>query len=97
MITNGPRDITVYSGSIVNISCGFSGLTPETALPDWRIIRRNDDGSVTSNITISGVEIITNDNGLLWVPDTTTGGDNAPNSVLRVGPVNMTHHISVVL
>ena len=95
MITNGPRDITVCSGNTVDISCGFSGATPQTTFPNWRIIRRSNDGSVTSNTTISGNEIITNnDDGLVWVPDTATGGINAPNGVLRVGPVDETYNQS---
>ena len=30
----------------------------------------------------------------MWVPDTTTGGNNAPNSYLRVGPVDETYNQS---
>jgi len=95
MIINGPRDITVCSGRTVDIFCGFSGATPQTVLPDWRIIRRSDDGSVTSNMTIKGDDIITNDyDDLVWIPGTTTGGNNFPDGVLRVGPVNETYNQS---
>ena len=33
-------------------------------------------------------------NGLQWVPDLTSGDNNATNSKLLVGPVNMTHNQS---
>ena len=33
-------------------------------------------------------------NGLQWVPDLTSGDNNATNSKLVVGPVNMTHNQS---
>ena len=33
-------------------------------------------------------------NGLQWVPDLTSGDNNAPNSKLLVSPVNMTHNQS---
>ena len=94
MITNGPLDTTVCSGGTVNISCGFIGLDPSTAFPDW-IIVRSDNGSVISTMTISGNDIVLNNvDGLQWVPDLTTGGNNAPNSYLMVGPVDETYNQS---
>ena len=75
--------------------CGFRGASPITTLPSWRIILRNDDGSVVSDVTHNGI-YITNGliDGLQWSPDLTTGDNNAPNSKLLVGPVNKTHNQS---
>ena len=75
--------------------CGFTGTSPSTTLPDWRIVYRNDSGSVTSNDTIDGEDIsLQRINGLQWVADFDSGGLNAPNSQLLVGPVNKTHNQS---
>ena len=75
--------------------CGFTGASPSVAIPNWRIIFRSDNGSIISNDTIDGVDIvIRNINGLQWVPDLTSGANNATNSKLLVGPVNMTHNQS---
>ena len=94
-ITNGPMDTTVCTGSVANISCGFINIDPNIAIPDWRIIRRSDDGNVISNMTISGRNIINNDNdGLEWVPDLTSGVNMSPNSRLVVGPVDETYNQS---
>ena len=94
-ITNGPMDTKVCNGGVVNISCGFINGDPNTSVPDWRIIRRSDDGSVISNMTISGSNIINNDNdGLEWVADTTSGVNMSPNSRLLVGPVDETYNQS---
>ena len=94
-ITNGPMDTTVCTGSVVNISCGFINGNPNFVVPDWRIIRRSDDGSVISNMTISGSNIINNDNDdLEWVADTTSGVNMSPNSRLVVGPVDETYNQS---
>ena len=94
-ITNGPMDITVCNGSVANISCGFINGDPNIAVPDWRIIRRSDDGNVISNRSISGSNIINNDNdGLEWVADTTSGVNMSPNSRLLVGPVDETYNQS---
>ena len=94
-ITNGPMDTTVCNGGVVNISCGFINSDPNIAVADWRIIRRSDDGSVTSNMTISGSNIINNNNdGLEWVADTTSGVNMSPNSRLVVGPVDETYNQS---
>lgn len=94
-ITNGPMDTTVCTGSVANVSCGFINGDPNFAIPNWRIIRRNDRGSVISNMTISGSNIINNDNdGLEWVADTTSGVNLSPNSRLLVGPVDETYNQS---
>ena len=75
--------------------CGFTGASPNTTVPDWVIILRNDDGSVVSNVTRDGFNIAHGHiNGLQWLPDLTSGDNNAPNSKLLVGPVNKTHNQS---
>ena len=94
VITNGPMDTTVCTGSIVNISCGFVNDSANF-LPNWRIIRRSNDGSVISNMTISGSDINNNVNdGLEYIPDTTSGLLMSPNSRLVVGPVDETDNQS---
>ena len=56
---------------------------------------RNDNGSIVSNETIIGDSISVNlVSGLEWVPDTNSGEDNATNSELIFGPVNITHNQS---
>ena len=83
------------SASIVNFSCGFINADPNLAVPRWRIIRRNADGSVMSDMTFEAIDINTNTNdGLEWVPDLTSGSNNAPNGRLVVGPVNETYNQS---
>jgi len=71
----------------VNYSCGFTGADPNVVVPNWHIIKRNKNGVVVSDETISRNEIIrdTND-GLQWKADPLNGN----NSVLRVGPVDRT-------
>ena len=75
--------------------CGFSGVSPHATIPSWRIILRNDDGSVVSTVTHNGFDIAHGHiNGLQWSPDLTSGDNNSPNSKLLVGPVNKTHNQS---
>jgi len=86
-ITNGPQDTTVCTNDLANCTCGFVGADPNSAVPDWRIIKRNSSGVVVSNVTIFGTEIIRNTiDGLQWISDLA----NPNNSVLRVGPVDKT-------
>ena len=81
--------------AIAECDCGFSGASPYTTLPSWRIILRNDDGSVVSNVTHNGIDIVDRHiNGLQWLPDETSGDNTSPNSKLLVGPVNKTHNQS---
>ena len=90
-ITNGPQDTTVCINAIGECDCGFTGVSPDIVVPSWRIILRNDDGSVVSNVTHHGLDILHGHiNGLQWLPDLT----NATNSKLLVGPVNKTHNQS---
>ena len=95
IITNGPQDTTVCMNAIGECDCGFTGASPDITIPSWRIILRNDDGSVVSNVTHNGFDIAQEHiNGLQWLPDLTSGDNNAPNSKLLVGPVNKTHNQS---
>ena len=88
-------DATVCTGSVANISCGFINGDPNIVVPNWRIIRRSDDGIVISNTTVSGLDIIYNNiDGLEWVADTTSGVNMSPNSRLVVGPVDETYNQS---
>ena len=94
-ITNGPQDTTVCMNAVAECNCGFTGINPDFAVPNWRIVFRSDDGSVISNDTISGFDILNRlINGLQWLPDLTSGDNNGTNSKLLVGPVNMTHNQS---
>ena len=73
----------------------WSGASPNFVVPNWRIIFRSDDGSIVSNDTVDGDDISQRlINGLQWVPDLTSGDNNATNSKLLVGPVNVTHNQS---
>ena len=95
VITNGPQDTTVCMNVMAQCSCGFTGVNPNFVVPNWRIVFRSDSGSIVSNDTVDGVEIVNRlINGLQWVPDLTSGDNNATNSKLLVGPVNMTHNQS---
>ena len=94
-ITNGPMDTTVCIGSVASISCGYINGDPNFVIPNWRIVRRSDNGSVTSNMSVSAIDIVTNTNdGLEWVPDLTSGDDMSPNSKLLAGPVDETYNQS---
>ena len=57
-ITNGPQDTIVCMNDMAEIYCGFTGINPSFVVPDWRIVFRSDDGSVISNDTISGADIV---------------------------------------
>ena len=95
IITNGPQDTTVCMNAMAECNCGFTGIDPNLAVPSWRIVFRSDDGSIIGNHTVDGLDILNRlKNGLQWLPDLTSGDNNAPNSKLLVGPVNMTHNQS---
>ena len=88
MITNPPMDVTVCIGDTVNIPCGYSGADPTITQPTWRI-NIPDSGSITlATTTINADNDIGNDDGLLWVPDLTSGPNDASGGVLVVGPVD---------
>ena len=95
IITNGPQDTTVCMNAMAECYCGFTGVNPNLAIPNWRIVFRSDNGSIISNDTINGLDIARGlINDLQWLPDLTSGNNNSPNSKLLVGPVNMTHNQS---
>ena len=81
--------------AVAECDCGFTGTDPNFVVPSWRIVFRSDDGSIISNDTINGFDILNIlINGLQWLPDLTSGDNNGTNSKLLVGPVNMTHNQS---
>ena len=87
MITNGPINVTVCSGTKANISCGYTGVDPFRIRPNWRIIKRNNNGSVISNETISGLDIRVNKfNDLRFIICFLE--NSADGSYLSVGPVD---------
>ena len=100
VITNGPMNVTVCSGTKANILCGYTGVyDPFTVRPNWRIIKRNNNGSVISNVTVSGMDIHTNSTkDLEFIIVTSSDGsgyendNNADGSYLLVGPVDDTYN-----
>jgi len=95
VIINGPQDTTVCMGAMAPCNCGFNGTDPFSVFPNWRIVFRSDNSSIITNNTIIGYQIsLGHINGLQWFPDLTSGVNNAPNSKLLVGPVNITHNQS---
>ena len=56
-ITNGPQDTTVCMNAMAECNCGFTGIDPSFAVPNWRIVFRSDDGSIISNNTLNGGDI----------------------------------------
>ena len=96
VITSGPEDTKVCMNDMAVCTCGFEGTTlnPATTIPDWIIITRATDGSVISNVTIDGEEIVDNKHdGLRWVINQ-INATSSPDSRLMFGPVNMTHNQS---
>ena len=76
---------------MAEFACGFDGVTPSAITPDWKIVMRSSDGSVVSNVTIDGEDILMRvHHGFKWIlgPRNLT---SSPNSKLFVGPVNKTH------
>ena len=98
VITNGPMNVTVCSGTNAEISCGFTGVSETSStLPNWfwRIIKRNNDGYVISNETVTVMDINANKtDGLVFfiVTHDRNGIDSADNSYLSVGPVDDTYN-----
>ena len=92
-ITNGPMNVTVCSGTKANISCGYTGVDPFSTRPNWRIIKRNNNGSVISNETVSGMDIRNNlIDDLKFNIVTSDSSNNADGSYLSVGPVDDTYN-----
>ena len=94
MITNGPMNVTVCSGTMAEISCGYTGVDDLfNTRPNWRIIKRNNNGSVISNETVSGVDIrYSRFDDLIFVVYISGNNNNANGSYLSVGPVDDTYN-----
>ena len=91
-IINGPSGITVHSGEIANISCGFVGAPANTTIPDWAVAKKNALGIFSTKI-ISSSEIVNNHiKGFKWEAG---GVNNSANSKLLVGPVDRTYNGSI--
>ena len=89
------QNTTVCINDKAEINCGYTGADPNTVVPTLNITLRSDNGSIISNNTVDGLTIFNKSrNGLQWVPDLTSGDNNATNSKLLVGPVNKTHNQS---
>ena len=85
---------TTCIGSIAVINCGYNTARQNTLL-EWRIIKRSDDGSVISDMTLSVQAINSNtSNRLEYIPDLSSGANTFPNSSLLVGPVDETDNQS---
>ena len=91
MITNSPMNVTVCSGTKAKISCGYTGVNPFSIRPDWRIIKRNNNGSVISNVTVSGMDIRMDKIDDLRFT-LVISGNRADGSYLSVGPVDDTYN-----
>ena len=93
MITNDPMNVTVCSGTKAKISCGFTVVDPFNTIPNWRIIKRNNNGSVISNKTVSGMDIRINKfDDLRFIIGLNENANNADGSYLLVGPVDDTYN-----
>ena len=94
MITNGPMNVTVCSGTKAKISCGYAGVDDLVSTrPNWRIIKRNNNGSVISNETVSGMDIRRNKfDDLTFFVRVSGNSNNANGSYLSVGPVDDTYN-----
>ena len=94
MFTNSPMDTTACIGSIAVMPCGFENVD-EYSFPKWRIIKRSDNGSVISNMTLTAEDIYQDtSNGLEYQHDLLSGANRSPNSRLLVGPVDETDNQS---
>ena len=92
-ITNHPMNVTVCSGTKAKISCGYTGVFDFfVTRPDWRIIRRHNDGSVISNVTVSGMDIRFNKIENLMFAVVISNANGAGGSYLSVGPVDDTYN-----
>ena len=93
MITNGPMNVTVCSGTKANISCGYTGVYDfVSARPNWRIIKRNNNGSVISNETVPGMDILNSTTDGLEFVIALSNDNSADESYLSVGPVDDTYN-----
>ena len=85
-------NVTVCSGTKANISCGYTGVSDLfEARPDWRIIKRNNNGYITSNATVSADDVFDDKNdGLEFI--IVKRKKAARHSYLLVGPVDDTYN-----
>ena len=49
--------MTVCINIVAEINCGFTGVNPESTIPDWNITFRSDTGRIISNDIIEGEDI----------------------------------------
>ena len=85
-------NVTVCSGTKAKISCGYAGVSDFfTIRPDWRIIKRNNNGSVISNVTVSGLDMRSQKFDDLRFT-LVISGNRADGSYLSVGPVDDTYN-----
>ena len=84
-------NVKACSGTRAEISCDFSGAPdPFNTKPDWRIIKRNNDGNVISNETVNATIIRINKiDGLVFLAEVSNGNVNGR---LLVGPVDDTYN-----
>ena len=84
--------MTTCSGTNAEISCDFTEVSnPFDTRPDWRIIRRNNDGLVISNETVNAGIIRANQtDGLVFHSQVLT--NNIVTVRLSVGPVDHTYN-----
>ena len=88
-ITNGPLNVTVCNGTKAEMSCGFTGVSdPSNVMPNWRIIKRHNNGSVVSNEIVSGMDIHSNNIDDLQFITVINREGSAYKSHLSVGPVD---------
>ena len=86
-------NVTVCSGTKANISCGYTGVSDFIQTkPNWRVIERNRNGSIISNETVSGMDILNNTTDRLEFVVNIRNGNNADESYLSVGPVDDTYN-----
>ena len=93
MITNGPMNVTVCSGTKANISCGYAGVyDPLRIKPNWRIIQRYNNGSVISDKTVSEMDTQNDTTDGLEFVIALSNDNNGNGSYLSVGPVDDTYN-----
>ena len=86
-------NVTVCSGTKAKISCGYTGVDPFRIRPNWKIIKRNNNGSVISNETVSGMDLRLNKiDDLEFYIVIRGSSNNADGSYLSVGPVDDTYN-----
>ena len=93
VITKQPMNVTVCSGAKAKISCGYTGVSDVFGTrPDWRINKRDNNGSVISNVTVSGLDILKNKTDGLEFFAVLRSDNSANRSYLSVGPVDDTYN-----